>query len=487
LTGGRAQRMRQTRPAALTRQPVAWVLVQAVVIAAFLQATGQFEARLNPDSASYREMPFGSLAAALSHTRTFVYPAFLRFVRVVAGDDLAAPYFQFAAYVAAAAGFCFALRSVGFSRQTGGAAASALLYSRVTFEQTGDVVADVLAAALAIAAVSLLLIVVERPRSAAAWVGLTGALFLTYQARPAYLFLVPLVPLVGFALSAFVHRRRIRSYSCFGLSLLLAASTVLPLLAFCALRWSVVGHFGLVSFGGYNLIGISGQFLDDELAEEVSPEVRPLARRIIERRALVENWRPPSDYRVMEEMYNPTVWTLTVPAAEELYGKDAVRINRLVTKLSREVIRLRPRTYLRWLVWSGREGARSLLYLFITDRAARLCLLALLGSQVWVVWRRFRFGTLPALPPASDRPFVEFNTLLWLALAFAAAKVLLVILVEIPIGRYLSAAVLFAPSAFAVLTWYRLAAVFGLAESSASTEPRLLRSGRASSMRRTAP
>lgn len=479
--------MRQTPPAAFVRQPVAWVLGQAVLIAAFLQATGQFEARLNPDSASYREMPFGSLAAALSHTRTFVYPAFLRLVRAVAGTDLAAPYFQFAAYVAAAAGFCLALRSVGFSRPAAGAAASALLYSRVAFEQTGDVVADVLAAALAVAAVSLLLVVIERPKSAAAWAGVTAAVFLTYQTRPAYLFLVPLVPLVGFGLSAVVRRRPIRSFGCLGLSLLLAASAVLPFLAFCALRWSVVGHFGLVSFGGYNLIGISGQFLDEELAKEVSPEVRPLARRIIERRKLVEDWRPPADYWAMEAMYNPTVWTLAVPAAEELYDEDPVRINRSVTTLGRDIIRLRPGAYLRWLAWSGREGARSLLYLFVTDRATRLCLLALLGSQAWVVWRRLRSGALPPPPPASDRRFVEFNALLWLAVAFAAAKVLLVILVETPIGRYLSAAVLFAPSAFAVLTWYRLAAVFGRAESAPSTEPRPSGGGSAWTSRSTVP
>lgn len=457
----RAQRMRRTRPAAFASQPVVWVLLQAALVAAFLEATGQFEARLNPDSASYRQMPFDSLAAALSHTRTFGYPAFLRLVRAAAGTDLAAPYFQFAAYVAAAVGFCVALRSIGFSRPAAGAAASALLYSRVAFEQTGDVVADVLAAALAVASMSLLLVAIARPASVVAWAGLTPAVFLTYQTRPAYLFLVPLVPLVGFGLSAFVHRRPVRSFGCLGLTSLLAASTVVPLLAFCALRMAVVGHFGLVSFGGYNLIGISGQFLDEKLAREVSPEVRPLAQRIIQRRRLVADWQPPGDYWAMEAMYNPTVWTLTVPAAEELYGTDAVRTNRSITRLSREVIRLRPRAYLRWLVWSGREAARNFLYLFVTDRATRLCLLALIGSQAWLVWRRFRSGLLPPPPSTSDRRFVEFNTLLWPALAFAAAKLLLVILVETPIGRYVTAAMLFAPPAFAVLTWHRLAAVFG--------------------------
>jgi len=444
-----------SRPTAVVSQPVVWVLIQAVLVAGVLQATGGFGPRVNPDTATYREMPLDSLAAALSHMRTFGYPVFLR----VVGGDLAATYFQFAAFALAAAGFCAALRSVGYSRGAAGFAASVLLYSRVAIAQTGDVAADVLAAAFAVVSVSLLLVVVDRPRSVLAWVGLTTAVFLTYQTRPAYLFLVPLVPLVGFLLAMLVRRRAVRSAA--GLGVGLFAATVVPLLAFCGLRGAVVGHFGLVSFGGYNLVGITGQFLDEELVEELSPELRPLARRVIERRRLVVGWKPPADYWAMEEMYNPTVWTLTVPAAEELYGGDTVRINRTVTALGREVIRLRPALYLRWLGWAGAETVRGSLSLFAIDPGVCLCLAVFLGSEAWLLWRWFRFGTMLSAPRPESRRFVEFGTLLWVGLAFAAAKGLLVILVEAPIGRYLTAGMIFLPSALAVLTWYRLAAVFG--------------------------
>jgi hypothetical protein len=120
-----------------------------------------------------------------------------------------------------------------------------------------------------------------------------------------------------------------------------------------------------------------------------------------------------------------------------------------------EVIALRPREYLRWLAWSGRDGLRSVLILFITDKGTRLCLLALLLMQAAVLLRHRKTDRLPAPWPPSEQRFREVNTLLWLAIGYGAPKLLLVMAVQVPNHRYLSAAMIFAPTVAAVLTWHR--------------------------------
>jgi hypothetical protein len=221
-----------------------------------------------------------------------------------------------------------------------------------------------------------------------------------------------------------------------------------------------VGDFGLVSFGGYNIIGITAQLLDEELLPELSAEVRPLAADILRRREIHPHWEPPVNYWAMERAYAGVVWEVAIPAAKERYGDDAVQTNRAVTQLSREVILRRPERYLRWLAWSGREGMRSLLLLFITDKGTRLALLVLLILQAIVITRHWRTRWLPAPLPASEQRFLEVNTLLWLALGFATPKLLLVILVETPLHRYLNGAVVFAPALMGVLAFQRVQQIF---------------------------
>jgi hypothetical protein len=444
----------------LARQPIFWLAVQALLLLALLQATGRLEPRLEPDSAGYREMSVDSLRSVLSSIRTAGYPIYLRAVRAVTGSDLSAPWLHHATWVATVIAFCVALQVAGFSAGASGAAASVLLYARTLFDYVSAITPDVAALSCAVLTMALLLVAVRRSGSVPAWLGLAAAGFMTYQMRPAYLFLVPLIPVLGVLLAAFVFRAPLRSRRLACLAAGLVAAAAIPFLLFCSLRWAVVGHFGLVSFGGYNLIGISGQFLDEELVDELSPKSRPLAQAIVERRRGAGWWSAPRDYAAMEAMYNPLIWEAAVPAAEELYGEDAVAVNRAVSGLAWEIIRRRPARYARWLVRAGREGISRLLQVFITDPGVRLALFVLLLIQLVIVARRWRSGRLPISPAASDRGFVEVNGLLWLALGFATAKLLLVILVEPPLQRYLAPATACAPPLMGVLAWHRFCQVF---------------------------
>ena len=444
----------------LARQPIFWLAVQAMLLLALLHATGRLEPRLEPDSSGYREMSLDSARSVLSSIRTVGYPIYLGAIRRITGTDLWAPWFHYATWVAAVVVFCGALRTAGFAAGAAGAAASVLLYARTLFDYVSAVTPDVPALSCAVLTMSLLLVVVRRSGSLPAWLGLAAAGFATYQMRPAYLFLIPLVPMLGILLAALVFRTPMRSRRFAYLAAGLFAASVVPFLLFCSVRWAVVGHFGLVSFGGYNLIGISAQFLDEDLVRELSPETRPLAQALVERRRHAPWWSAPQEYADMEATYNPLIWEIAVPAAEELYGDDPVAVNQAVSALAGEIIRRRPARYVRWLVRAGREGVSRLLQIVITDPGVRLGLFVLLLIQVAVVVRRWTSGVLPAAIAPSDRRFVEANTLLWLALGFAVAKLVLVILVEPPLQRYLAPAAVLAPPVLGILAWHRFCQVF---------------------------
>jgi hypothetical protein len=439
----------------LAEQPWVWVLGNALVVLALLQVSGRLEARIEPDTPLYQSMPLDSLEAALSQVRTVGYPLFLRAVRAATGTDRAAPYFHFLVYLLAVLLFGRALRTAEFSPGARGAACCVLLWSHAVFEFTGPLLTDALGVAAAIVAMSALIFTLLHASSVIAWMGLTLAIFAAYQVRPVYQFLAPLTPCLGLGLAVFVFRLPLDWRKGLRLFALLAIAAMGPLLAFCVFRWSVVGHFGLVSFDGYNWIGVAGQLLDEDLLPALSPEVRPLAREILQRRAVYPEWAPPVNYWAMERNYNSLLYQVTVPAASDVYGGDLVQMNDRMTALAMEVIALRPREYLRWLAWSGRDGLRSVLILFITDKGTRLCLLALLLMQAAVLLRHRKTDRLPAPWPPSEQRFREVNTLLWLAIGYGAPKLLLVMAVQVPNHRYLSAAMIFAPPVAAVLTWHR--------------------------------
>ena len=451
----------------LRLKPGFWIALQAVVVFSVLQVAGSFEPEINPDSAGYSDMALGSLGEALSDTKTVGYPLFLRAVERIAGTYLAAPYFHFLAFVAAVLSFYVGLQVAGFSSEAAAIAASILLYSRALLDFVSAIGPDVLALSLGVATVSALLIALRRPVGVLGWLSLACLTLITYQVRPAYLFLVVFVPCIGGFLAFCIFRTPF-NWTGLRIAALLAASALLPFLLFCAARWFVTGHFGLVSFGGYNLIGISGQLLHPGLVNQLPESTQSLAREILARRPLHPRWREPEDGAAMEELYNVTVWEISVPAARELYGDQPVEVNQALGHLAREIIQLRPLAYARWLVWAGRTGVRRVLSLLIIDPGTRLCLIAAALLEGIVLVRRWRYGVLPPPFLPTNQAFVETHVLLWLALTFAATKLLLVILVETPLERYLASAIVFAPPLIGVLTWHRYQQLFllGVAQRS---------------------
>jgi hypothetical protein len=215
-----------------------------------------------------------------------------------------------------------------------------------------------------------------------------------------------------------------------------------------------VGHFGIVSFGGYNFVGVVGQFLTDEDVPKLSEEVRPIAEGILQRRAKFDGWEPPSGFLAMERMYNNTVWDFAVPSAKELHGKDPVAVNAKLSRLGQELLLLHPGDYFRWLAWNGWHGVAYIVQLTALDRGVVCLMLLLLATHLTALWRGPEASMEQSAGDHSggsnQRRFVEAHLVLWPAVAFAAASALLVVLIEVANDRYMTGAMTLLPSAIAI-------------------------------------
>ncbi len=408
-----------------------------------------FEPIVRIDSRLYQHLADrASLLDLLESIRTLGYPLSLRGMGWLSPDLGWLPHVQLGVYCLAVVGLCAALRRFGLSDGAAFAAATPPLYSPLVSFLAPSIMSDLPAASLALATVASLLVVLAEPRKRMAWAGLGLALFLTYQFRPSYLFLVALVPLAGLASG----RRRAAA---------LAALAFVPLLAFCAVRWWAVGHFGLVAFTGHNVSGLTTSMLTPELISELPEGERELAVRILEERQRkghpavdassgVEAWRKP---------FIANSWRTAVPAARQVWeegpgagkagsiqGRD-LWVDRRLATLSVAVLRARPGLY---LVWLGRAWVLTLWqtaanpWVWGTAAAA-----AGAATVAWV--RRRRGGRSASGRTALPAGLTSSLRFLAFACSFYLLAIGLLLLLQPPEWRYVAAAELLLPGALAAV------------------------------------
>lgn len=448
---------------ALAAKPMVWLVLQALVLFGWLALSPSFKARNYVDTRTYVSlMQAETLKDQLSHIRTPGYPLFLAAVEATAGNLDRAAEAQTLVYLLSVIGFGLAAALYLGSGWKAVAAATPLLYTRLLAEFSTALLTEVLAGALAIGTLAVLLVLVERPRSRWAWAGMTVLLFSTYLVRPAHLFMLALVPLLGWLLT--VMRRGWATWiealrvPFAGLCLVAVA----PFLLWCSLRWVAAGHFGLVSFGGTNAIGITASMLSPEVIAELPPEHRDLATGMLERRREL-GLKTDGTYRWKRwwRDYNNNVFKAGLKMARKRYNPEEpqpfhfhVEINRRFSALSWQLIRLRPKLYARW-VWDSM--VYSMRGIAVVPSIKQTGLLVGATLPIWIAalaWRRRKQRGQPPpareaeVPPRADRPAVPGSVgLTVLAVAFAAASMLLIVLVEDPFARYRMSAEVFLPSA----------------------------------------
>lgn len=413
------------------------------------------------DTASYESFPSLLSVAALEQTRTFVYPLFLNAASAVLGDHAMAwvPALQLGVWLVAIGCWGVALHACRFP-PAGVIAASLPIYGLpFAWRYVPILTPDLLGCSFALLVASFWLIVVFYPTNRWA-LALTGlCLFASYQTKPVYLFLVPWVPIAAWIARGWLFSWDKTSRLAFFRTVLVS---VVPFLAWCSLRWTLVGHFGLVSFGGYNIVGISGQLLQPEHVSHLSEPSRELAERILSERARRDDWDSTGGFDRVSQQFNPMVWEIAVPIASELEGGEAKKINARLSRFSREVLMAAPKAYSIWLLRAIKHAAIEVARSVAGNPLVWIA--AILFACHWCSdWLRMK--TLATLSEETYRPEAigsctaatvfermrEAQAIVWLAVGWGVGKLMLVILVEPPNERYAGPASLFFASAVLTL------------------------------------
>jgi hypothetical protein len=414
-------------------------MVLVASIAVFMFATGRFQPVTQIDTLDYANFPIASIDSALNNKRTYLYPCFLKATTTEAIPYMVVPYLQYTMAAVAAAVFLGTLLRSGWSAGMALAASMPLMTNSIVLDYCAMITPDSIAQSLAILTVSFWLRQIWLPDRFGSLLMLGLLVFLCYQTKPFYLFLIGFVPVGGVVARWWLFGAR-SGVARLGWKLLFCST--LPFLAWCSLRWFLVGHFGLVSFGGYNVVGIAGQMLRREDVEKLSEELRPLATTILNSRDQRVDWSSRMTYSVYETQYNPMVWQIAVPAAEKMYDGDSRRMNLSLARLSREVIGLRPVRYGIWLGHAAKRALTQSVHLSLVNpiSVCSVFLMTLFFGASWLKSRR------NLQQPQTLRYPVEYQTIVWLGIGFAICAMTLVILVETPLARYCAPAAVFLPS-----------------------------------------
>jgi hypothetical protein len=434
--------------------PLTWLLVLMSVQWVLLDSKGKFNPKLVNDTHTYvGVLQQDTFADILSASRTIGYPLFLKVVGPLAPGFGAVPEAHTIVYFATILIFWVGARTYTGSGWIGFAFAAPMIFARL-FNIVSRVQADFLSCALAVGTLGFLCWSAALPQRK--MIACAGGLFLfsAYQTRPSYLFLIVFVPAVGLLLWICIRGLRWRKLAPWAALICLASG--LPFLLFSAVRWATVGHFGLVSYGGVNAIGIAVVLMDSQAVASLPPEVQPLGNRIYRRvRMGKDRVKPyPPNLGGAAYRYNRIVWKISFPMAVEYLADQAsaevprdsaeprpppslVEVNRVLTDLSVAMFRLRPGRYLEWIATSALRTTRNV----VRDPWIRIPGITLLVSIAslalwWVI------AAASSSVRGSDTPLIVEHGLraamglALLGVGYYVCHLLLIVAVEIPMHRY---------------------------------------------------
>ncbi|AMV34734.1 hypothetical protein VN12_21590 [Pirellula sp. SH-Sr6A] len=413
------------------------------------------------DTESYENFPSLLSPAALEQTRTFVYPIFLKIAGALLGARAVdwLPCLQSVIWVISIGVWGGALRSCRFPRAMALGASLPLYGLPFAWRYTSVITPDLLACSFSLLAASAWLVAIYFPKRWGMMVMAGVWVFAAYQTKPVYLFLLPWLPIATWIARGWLFDWDQESRRSFYRASFIA---IVPFFAWCTLRWVLVGHFGLVSFGGYNIVGISGQFVAPEHLPGLSEKSRELGDRIIAERSKRSDWDTSGAFDSVSRQFNPMVWEIAVPIASELEEGEPKKINARLSQFSREVLMASPKEYGVWLLRAMKHAAIELARSLGGNPLVWVAI-AIVGWFWCNDWLRMQersessriaqqneVGERSVSATAIERMRAA-QTIVWLAIGWSLGKMLLVILVEPPNERYAGPASLFLASAFVIV------------------------------------
>jgi hypothetical protein len=455
--------------------PLTYLIVQEILILAFLTRIHGIRGEIVGDWRAYINFDWGSFGALLSQTRTFGYPLLLRVVGGLFDDLTLLPQVQILLFLISVLLFYQSLTVYGFSKWGAFVAASALIYQRTLWDLAAGTYSDVPGLSFAFIAIASLFRIAAGKGSVGSWFGVAVGTFLAYQMRPAYLFLIGLVPVLGVILSL------VREPGVHGLSrgwrklfACLLIASIVPFLAFASFRLMVVGHFGLVSYGSLMLSGITTQFMTKPMVERFDADLRPLATAIIESRDR-NGLAPPEGHRMWPlvdycAIFARTLTHVVIPttlkhlpevgprdesearAVSSITTAESMPLDDVSRRLAVATIRARPFAYLLYCV---KSFAYQISFTLYVNATISLLFLGLFAAHLYVALQESIVPTRSQVAFACEvqPPTENVGPLVFLSGLFFLANVLLITIAAPPDGRYLLAASAFIPSALAVGLW----------------------------------
>ncbi len=432
----------------LVRKPQFYFALQVIGLAAAFLILGKFHPVRVGDTPDYEQFPFTTLAEAFTYPRTVGYPLFLQLTALFAPSHGAAAAINLVFHVVAVFVFWLGLKRVIRSEWTSMAVASSLLYSNILLRYGNCLAADSLASSLTIATIGwLMLTLFSETRRHFHWWGLALLVFAAYQVRPAYLFLVPLIPVLGLSLFWLVTptaptRRQWRS-----ITVNLVLIVLLPYMAFCTARWLTVGHSSLVSFGGNNFAAITCMYITQDDVEALPADVRPLAEAVVRNRQEIAQKNPgytaeaTRSYMEIETPFDINIRQVCVRAARETCGDDWPQVDKTLWRFAFAVVAEKPSYYATWLVKAFIRGVYMIVSEYVMNPVYFLLIFAIgITHAGSVILRKRSGGETGDTDPTF---FIEANALTLIAVSFAMANVLLVIITSPALGRFMDAAGVF--------------------------------------------
>ncbi len=469
-------------PAAANRfaRYVIWLLLWSLVLVAVCVLSGRWQPHLVADSASYLDYPWTSSQAMARHTRMPAYPAILGAAQAITPSKMVGlqliVFLQIILQAAAVSFFMIELGNWGLSRWAAIAAAAAVAIGCPFWDNVSTIATDCAAMSWGVLTATCILRGWRIGFSTRLTVAVASCSLLAISLRPAYLFLLPLTPLLLLFRSGdgipTPWLRRWRD---------VAVWVPLPLfvlLGWCTFRYNVVGDFSLLPFGHQNMAAVTTQLLDNDELRQLPGRVGELAREIASRRVAVADGTggraaglgsTPTDgldlrvasnpslradsYMTLENRWDAMTYFVVVPAAVKVAGDDPIAQHRILAELDRQIVRAYPWRYARWWLLAIRRGMwGSMANIVMQPIFLVMIVLAASVTVVFCIWPQSSAANAGVADAAgeSKRSAPARRAVTLIAVTYAASGLAFVALTSPTIGRFSDAAFVFVPSLVAI-------------------------------------
>lgn len=435
------------------------LLTLMCVVFAALALTGRLAPRLDPDTPTYLnpwEWPddplFGSIWGG---TRTPLLGFMLAPFRenfsilpaMMLGLFFSATYYLYRRLIA-----------FGASESAALAMTLPLVISNSVLRYSKDVGAEFPAIVLLVYALAEVVTLQDKnKRSLFRYVAFMLALGAAYILRPSFLPFIGIMPVL-FALLSFAQKRQLEVKAAIGIFLL----SLTPFFMVSSVRYHAVGDFNIVSFGGFNMTGMTSSMLSNDLIPHLKAENRELARSILGKRQALERSGEISpmaiDYDTGERSFRRTARShfdilsfnfdelahKVVKLTERKTDETWVNFNKRMMSFSIDVIKNSPVEYVMWVI----GAVRSAVGIALAQNFPLL--IGALGLASLYCFLFFR-SSLPSI----KWPPLDIATIAFITVFFSLGSGLLMVLVAFPANRYVSTSAMFIPAPVFYM-WFRL-------------------------------